>query len=80
MSTTDPSPTRAREGRRLVVTNTPGIYRRKRADGSLGGYVVIYRAAGRQRKESARTLAEARAPVPPVTPTATAASSTLPRA
>jgi len=61
MSTTDPSPTRAREGRRLVVTNTPGIYRRKRADGSLGGYVVIYRAAGRQRKESARTLAEARA-------------------
>ncbi len=47
--------------RRLVKTTTPGIFRRERADGSLGGYVVIYRAGGRQRKESARTLAEARA-------------------
>jgi len=58
MSTTDPTP---RPSRKLVATATPGIYRRQRADGSLGGYVVIYRAAGRQRKESARTLAEARA-------------------
>lgn len=61
MSTPDPSPTRRSRGRRLIATTTPGIYRRERADGSLGGYVVIYRAAGRQRKESARTLAEARA-------------------
>lgn len=61
MSTTDPSPSTPRHARRLVATSTPGIYRRQRADGSLGGYVVIYRAAGRQRKESARTLAEARA-------------------
>ncbi len=60
MSTRDTSPIDAPEGRRLVTTSTPGIYRRQRADGSLGGYVVIYRAAGRQRKESARTLAEAR--------------------
>lgn len=61
MSTTDPTPTAARSGRRLVKTATPGIFRRERADGSLGGYVVIYRAGGRQIKESARTLAEARA-------------------
>ncbi len=60
MSNTDTSPTDVPEGRRLVRTSTPGIYRRQRADGSLGGYMVIYRAAGRQRKESARTLAEAR--------------------
>lgn len=41
--------------RRLVRTSVPGIYRR----GSR--YVVVYRdPAGRQRKRSARTLAEAR--------------------
>lgn len=56
---TTPAPTRARG--RLVKTTTPGIYRRKRADGTLGSYVVVYRAAGKQRKEGARTLAEARA-------------------
>jgi len=61
MSSTDLTPARPRSTRRLVRTSTPGIYRRERADGTLGGYVVIYRAAGRQRKESARTLAEARA-------------------
>jgi len=35
------------------VKNNPGIYRRG------GGYVVVYRVNGRQRKESARTLREA---------------------
>jgi integrase len=60
MSTTDPSlstPRPTRNGRRLVKTSTPGIYRKERADGTLGSYVVIYRAGGKQRKESARTLA-----------------------
>jgi len=40
--------------RKLVRTKTPGIYRRGRS------YVVIYRAGGRQRKEFAQTLDEAR--------------------
>jgi integrase len=40
--------------RKLVRTKTPGIYRRGKS------YVVIYRAGGRQRKEFARTLDEAR--------------------
>jgi Phage integrase SAM-like domain len=40
--------------RQMVKTRTPGIYKR----GSR--YVVVYRANGRQRKESARTLEEAR--------------------
>src|SRR4051812_25087877 len=39
----------------MVKTKTPGIFRR----GSR--YVVVYRVDGRQRKESARTLEEARA-------------------
>ena len=50
-----------RDGRRLVRTGTPGIFRRERANGSAGSYVVVFLAGGRQRKESARTLAEARA-------------------
>jgi integrase len=63
MSSTDPTPTApTRSSRRLVKTSTPGIYRRlSRSDGTPCGYVVIYRAAGSQRKETARTLAEARA-------------------
>src|SRR5436190_24028660 len=40
--------------RRMVKTATPGIY--KRGD----RYVVVFRAAGRQRKEFARTYSEAR--------------------
>ncbi|MEJ7775068.1 MAG: hypothetical protein WKF72_09695 [Nocardioidaceae bacterium] len=52
----DPSGNR----RKLVATKTPGIYRRQNADGSPGAYVVVYRAGGRQRKEYARTLSEAR--------------------
>ncbi len=36
-------------------TSHPGVYRRG------GGYVAVYRRAGRQRKESARTFTEARA-------------------
>lgn len=40
---------------RMVRTATPGIYKR----GSR--YVVVYKVDGRQRKESARTLMEARA-------------------
>jgi len=39
----------------LEPTDVPGVYRR----GSK--YVAVYRAGGRQRKESAGTLAEARA-------------------
>jgi integrase len=39
----------------MVKTRHPGIYKRG------GRYVVVYRADGRQRKESARTLDEARA-------------------
>jgi integrase len=41
--------------RRLVKTSSPGIFRRG------GRYVVVYRdPSGRQRKQAARTLAEAR--------------------
>ena len=40
--------------RKLLRTATPGIYRKGRR------YVVVYRAGGKQRKEFARTLAEAR--------------------
>src|SRR4051794_36474296 len=43
----------------LVKTATPGIYRKIGA--KTRPYVVIYRAAGKQRKEACRTLAEARA-------------------
>lgn len=44
-----------RAGRKLERTRVPGIYRRG------GRYVVVYRdPQGRQRKRSARTLAEAR--------------------
>lgn len=50
MSTADPTP----DARRMVKTSTPGIYKRG------GSYVVVYRAGGKQRKEYARTLAEAR--------------------
>jgi integrase len=49
-----------RDSRSLVRTSTPGIFRRTNADGSLGAYVVIYRAAGKQRREYAATLSEAR--------------------
>lgn len=49
------------DSRKLVKTSTPGIYRRRNPDGALGSYVVIYRAGGKQRKEHAKTLAEARA-------------------
>jgi hypothetical protein len=49
-----------RDARSLVKTKTPGIYRRRNADGTLGQYVVIYRAAGKQRREYADTLSEAR--------------------
>jgi hypothetical protein len=46
---------RSLQDRRLVKTSTPRIYKRGNR------YVVVFRdAAGRQRKRSARTLAEAR--------------------
>jgi integrase len=48
------------DGRKLVKTGTPGIYRRQNADGTLGQYVVIYRAGGKQRREYADTLDAAR--------------------
>lgn len=41
-------------GARLERTRTPGVYKRGQR------YVVVYRVGGRQRKESCRTLAEAR--------------------
>jgi hypothetical protein len=42
-------------GVRLVKTSTPGIYKKQNR------YVVVFRdPSGRQRKRSARTLAEAR--------------------
>lgn len=41
--------------RRMERTSHPGVYRRG------GRYVAVYRRAGRQRKESARTFVEARA-------------------
>jgi len=43
----------------LVKTGTPGIFRKPGA--KTRPYVVVYRAAGKQRKESCRTMAEARA-------------------
>lgn len=50
-----PPPPRIRADlRKLKKTGTPGIYRRDNS------YVVVYRAAGRQRKEAADTLEEAR--------------------
>ena len=53
----------AREGAKpkpgaLVKTATPGIYRKVGAKAKP--YVVVYRAAGKQRKEACRTLDEAR--------------------
>src|SRR4051794_29260441 len=43
------------QDRRLIKTSTPGIYRRGQR------YVVVFRdPQGKQRKRSARTLAEAR--------------------
>lgn len=43
----------------LEKTRTPGIFKKPGAKGRP--YVVVYRAAGKQRKETARTMAEARA-------------------
>jgi integrase len=43
----------------LVKTKTPGIF--KKPGARTRPYVVVYRAAGKQRKETCRTLAEARA-------------------
>ncbi|MGI8903182.1 MAG: tyrosine-type recombinase/integrase [Solirubrobacteraceae bacterium] len=49
---------------KLDKTNTPGVYRRHAAGCARGrcdcAYVVIWRHRGKQRKESYRTLAEAR--------------------
>jgi hypothetical protein len=39
----------------LEPTDVPGVYRR------WSQYVVVYRSGGRQRKQAATTLAEARA-------------------
>jgi integrase len=43
---------------KLVRTATPGIYKKQGA--KTRPYIVVYRAAGKQRKEMARTLEEAR--------------------
>src|SRR3954447_26371840 len=58
MQTQDKQP--KRDTRSLVKTSTPGIYRRRNADGTLGQYVVIFRAGGKQRREYADTLDAAR--------------------
>jgi integrase len=46
--------------RRLRKTKTPGVFKRLGADGSVIGYVCVFRSAGRQRKRSARTYEEAK--------------------
>jgi integrase len=55
--------TKAPEGgwstKSLIKTRTPGVFRKPGAKSRP--YVVVYRAAGKQRKETCRTLAEARA-------------------
>jgi integrase len=45
--------------RKLIKTNTPGVYRRDGKDGGKS-YVVIFYAGGRQRKEYAHSLPEAK--------------------
>ncbi|MCW3004154.1 MAG: tyrosine-type recombinase/integrase [Conexibacter sp.] len=59
-SAASPADGKSRDARKLVKTGTPGIFRRQSADGTMGSYVVIYRAGGKQRKEYAKTLSEAR--------------------
>ena len=54
MSTPNDTSASPRDARKLIKTATPGIYKK----GSR--YVVIFRAGGKQRKESARTLDQAR--------------------
>lgn len=50
-----------RDGRRLVKTKTPRVYRRVAADGrTTVGYVAIVDVAGKQRKKSARTYEAAK--------------------
>src|SRR5436305_13218803 len=49
------------DGRRLVRTGTPGVYKRLAADGTPCGYVAVFRAGGKQRKRYASTLSAARA-------------------
>jgi integrase len=52
----------ARDKRRLEQTSTPGVYKRVNANGEpTGSYVAVFRAGGKQRRRSAKTLAEARA-------------------
>lgn len=48
------------DARKLERTKTPGIYRRRNADGTLGQYVAIFRAGGKQRRVYAATIDEAR--------------------
>jgi integrase len=49
-----------RDARKLVKTTTPGVYKRVNGAGATSGYCVIYRAAGKQRREYADTLDAAR--------------------
>lgn len=48
------------DDRKLVRTSEPGIYKRQRADGTVTGYAVLFRAGGKQRKPYCATLAAAR--------------------
>ena len=49
------------EERKLIRTSERGIYKRLKADGTATGYVVVFRAQGKQRKVYASTLSAASA-------------------
>jgi integrase len=53
------SPAGGWSSKSLIKTRTPGIF--KKPGAKVRPYVVVYRAAGKQRKETCRTMAEARA-------------------
>jgi len=48
------------DGRKLVKTKTPGVYKRVNGAGETTGYVVVYYVDGKQRKAFARTYDLAR--------------------
>ena len=49
-----------RDGRKLVKTKTPGVFKRVDGDGRELGYCVIYRANGKQRREYVAKYDQAR--------------------
>src|SRR3954454_2204449 len=46
--------------RRLLQTQTPGVFKRFDGKGRTIGYACVFRSAGKQRKRHARTYEEAR--------------------